>query len=108
MVPKSLPTSMKDFVDVPDPIKVVKLIALSSNEATFSWEEPDSNNLVISGYQFTTKVVNPITLEHDFHSFFQDSETKVTLERLTPDRWYTVEIKAQNEYGLARESNPRF
>jgi hypothetical protein len=81
---------MKEFIDVPDPVKYITLDSVSSDSAKISWKEPNANNSDITGYQFTSESMDPKTLEKEFHCFFNCTKSSHEMRFLTPDQWYSI------------------
>jgi len=96
--------SLKEFIDVPDPIKNVLIETLSSSWIKLSWQTPCLNNRPLKQFIIEGKKYNPITLQPEFYCFNTTPHNEIYLEDLPSNYWFCFDIKTENQEGIAWES----
>ena len=91
---------LEDFKGRPDQITDIELKNIASTCATLSWKIPDSNNSSIAEYTVDWAEIDLDTLEHNFKWTYRSEENSVTIEDLLPNSWYSIDIRAENFYGM--------
>ena len=90
---------LEEFEGRPDKVINIKLSNVSSNSISIWWEIPECNNAPITEYIIKLNELNLETLKPSY-KWIQRSETNsVTIDYLTENTWYIVDIRAQNKYG---------